>query len=154
MDDGKWKEADEETLEVMLQVANRPQQGYLNSEDIEKFPCEDLRIIDQLWVKYSITKEYPEGKFGFSVQKKIYESLGGTREYNKEVWENFCTEIGWRQGDKYLNYSDQTGLLAREGHLPRWATVTMAIKFYRDQKRRGPRNRGSYLFSRAKTCNL
>ena len=48
------------------------------------FPCDDLRTIDQLWVHYS------NGKFGFSVQKKIYmDELGGTRDYDKKIWEEF-----------------------------------------------------------------
>ncbi|WP_414575117.1 GUN4 domain-containing protein [Anabaena sp. CCY 9402-a] len=71
---GKWKEADEETLTVMLEVAGREQQGYLGLDDILQFPCEDLRIIDQLWVNYS------NGHFGFSVQKEIYLSVGGILE--------------------------------------------------------------------------
>ncbi|MFM6610153.1 MAG: GUN4 domain-containing protein, partial [Dolichospermum sp.] len=72
---GKWKEADEETLRVMLAVA-REREGWLNVESIDNFPCADLRTIDQLWVKYS------DGRFGFSVQKRIYQSLGGTRPNN------------------------------------------------------------------------
>ncbi len=74
---GKWKEADEETANVMLKVANS--EGCLNKQDIDNFPCEDLRTINQLWLDYS------KGKFGFSVQKEIYESLGGTRQYNSQV---------------------------------------------------------------------
>ncbi|MEG4987482.1 serine/threonine-protein kinase [Microcoleus sp. BR0-C5] len=69
----KWREADEETARVMLKVAGREKEGGLNTESIDNFPCEDLRTIDQLWVKYS------NGRFGFSVQKRIYKSLGGTR---------------------------------------------------------------------------
>ena len=73
---GKWKEADEETTRVMLAVAKREKEDWLDVKHIDNFPCEDLRTIDQLWVKYS------DGKFGFSVQKRIYQGLGGTREYN------------------------------------------------------------------------
>ncbi len=69
-----WKEADKETLKVMLEVAGREKQGYLGLEDIRQFPCEDLRTIDQLWVNYS------NGHFGFSVQKKIYLEVGGILE--------------------------------------------------------------------------
>ena len=91
---GKWKEADEETRRVMLAVAKREKEGWLDVEDIDNFPCADLRTIDQLWVKYS------DGKFGFSVQKRIYQSLGGTREYNTEIWEKFGDKVGWRKGEK------------------------------------------------------
>lgn len=62
---GEWKKADEETLKVMLQVAGKENQGYLDVEAIDNFPCEDLRIIDTLWVSAS------NGHFGFSVQKEI-----------------------------------------------------------------------------------
>jgi hypothetical protein len=100
---GQWKEADQETGKVMCQAAGRESEGWLDVEDIDNFPCEDLRTIDQLWLHYS------NGKFGFSVQKEIYESLGGTREYNEEVWKKFGDRIGWRKGGELLsNYSDLT----------------------------------------------
>ncbi|MDE5110478.1 MAG: GUN4 domain-containing protein, partial [Trichodesmium sp. St7_bin2_1] len=73
-----WKEADLETGKRMLEVAGRESQGWLFSEDVENFPCQDLGTIDKLWVKYS------GGKFGFSVQKQIYQDLGGTKDYDKK----------------------------------------------------------------------
>ena len=85
-----FREADEETRSVMLAVANR--QIYLRVEDAENFPCEELRSIDNLWLKYS------QGKFGISVQQEIYKNLGGTKQYNRKVWESFGDEIGWRSG--------------------------------------------------------
>jgi serine/threonine-protein kinase len=88
----KWEEAEKETLRVMLVVAKREKEGWLENEDIDNFPCEDLRTIDQLWVKYS------NDKFGFSVQKRIYQSFGGTREYNYETWNKFVDRVGWRKG--------------------------------------------------------
>ncbi|MEI2580272.1 GUN4 domain-containing protein [Scytonema sp. PRP1] len=68
---GKWKEADEETFAVMLKASGRENDGWLDIESIKNFPCTDLRTIDQLWVKYS------NGGFGFSVQKRIWESVVG-----------------------------------------------------------------------------
>ena len=110
---GKWKEADEETARVMLAVAKRKKQGWLDVKSIDNLPCEDLRTIDQLWVKYS------DGKFGFSVQKKIYQSLGGTREYNSDIWKKFGDKVGWRKGGDWLRYRDITSdLTALEGHFP------------------------------------
>lgn len=70
---GKWKEADEETRRVILVVGKREDKGWLDSTTTEKFPCKDLRTIDQLWLKYS------HGRFGFSVQQRIYKSLGGNQ---------------------------------------------------------------------------
>ncbi|MFB2922542.1 protein kinase domain-containing protein [Aerosakkonema funiforme] len=77
---GNWKEADEETGRVMLKAAGREKEGWLDDESINKFPCTDLRTIDRLWVKYS------KGRFGFSVQKRIWESVGGKPgEYDWET---------------------------------------------------------------------
>ena len=111
---GKWKEADKETERCMLEVARREPYGWLKIQDIDKFPCEDLHTIDQLWVKYS------NGKFGFSVQKHIYQSLGGTRQYDSKVWEAFCDRVGWRQGGRWLAYQDRLFSLDTHymGHLP------------------------------------
>lgn len=112
--EGKWREADQETTQVMLKAARCEEWGWLRVEDIDNFPCSDLRTIDQLWVKYS------QGHFGFSVQKRIYESLGGTREYNKEIYEAFGDRVGWRQGGKWVReYSNlKFNLQAPEAHLP------------------------------------
>ena len=110
---GKWKEAEKETTRVMLAVAKREKEGWLNTNSIDNFPCEDLRTIDQLWVKYS------DGRFGFSVQKRIYQSLGGTRKYDREIWEKFGDKVGWRKGGDWLYYKDITfDKKAPEGHLP------------------------------------
>ncbi|MCZ8192569.1 MAG: GUN4 domain-containing protein [Microcystis sp. LE19-338.1B] len=92
----QWKQADEETATVMLQVANRRKERWLRVEDIDNFPCEDLRTIDQLWVKYS------GGRFGFSVQAKIYRELGGTRQYNERVWNAFGDRVGWRVNNRRI----------------------------------------------------
>jgi len=109
----KWKEADEETRRVMLKVAGREEKGSLNEKSIDKFPCEDLRTMDQLWVKYS------NGRFGFSVQKRIYQSLGGTRKYDEEVWERFGDRVGWRKKNEWLYYNELTfSEKAPEAHLP------------------------------------
>ena len=110
---GKWEEADEETLNKMLEAAGRTEDGWLRREDIDRFPCEDLRTIDQLWVKYS------NGRFGFSVQKRIYESLGGTREYDKKIWDAFGHSVGWNVNNRWLYYKNLTFYTAaREGKLP------------------------------------
>ncbi|MDJ0583175.1 GUN4 domain-containing protein [Crocosphaera sp.] len=113
---GEWKEADHETAKVMLQAANRMSEGWLYGKDIDNFPCDDLRTIDKLWVKYS------NGKFGFSVQKKIYmDDLGGTRDYDEKIWDEFCDRVGWRKRGDYVSYSNLTFELLDTtpvGHLP------------------------------------
>jgi hypothetical protein len=134
---GNWKEADRETATVMLKVASREKEGWLGEEDIDRFPCEDLKIIDRLWVHYS------KGKFGFSVQKEIYQSLGGTREYNNQIWYQFCETVGWRVNNEWIYYSDMTfSLEAPPGHLPvGWGRLLFDGGVVR-------------LFSRVQTCRL
>ncbi|MCC3476216.1 MAG: GUN4 domain-containing protein [Microcoleus sp. PH2017_15_JOR_U_A] len=134
----KWKEADEETARVMLKVAGREKEEWLDTEHIDKFPCEDLRTIDRLWVKYS------NGRFGFLVQNRIYQSLGGTREKDSEVWEKFCDRVGWRKKNEWLYYKDLTfSEKAPEAHLPVGGDQGL-----------GWRGHGNELFSRVETCRL
>ncbi|MEH1966240.1 GUN4 domain-containing protein [Nostoc sp.] len=106
---GQWKEADQETLAIMLKASGRKQERWLDSKSLSNFPCTDLRTIDQLWVRCS------NGRFGFSVQKRIWESAG--KDYEK-----FSDRVGWRKGTyfKYwLSYSDLTFRTNSPlGHLP------------------------------------
>jgi serine/threonine protein kinase len=121
---GKWEEADHETRNKMLEAAGRTKDGWLRTRDIYQFPCEDLRTIDQLWVKYS------NGHFGFSVQKRIYESLGGTREDDRKIWEAFGDQVGWRVNNTWLYYNDlKFYTLAPGGHLPAggWSGVSLSV---------------------------
>ena len=128
----KWKEADEETDRVILKVVRRELEGWLRYEDAQNFSCQDLGMIDKLWVKYS------NGEFGISVQEQIYQNLGGTKEYNLEVWKKFGDKVGWRQKGEWLNYTELTSLEEHySGHLPVapfWGGV------------------GVWFFSRASTC--
>jgi len=110
---GKWGEADKETLAVMLKVAGRERQGWLDIESIDNFPCTDLRTIDQLWVKYS------NGRFGFSVQKRIWKSVGGKPNADYETWCKFGDRVGWRVKQNWIRYNDLTFSTQSEvGHLP------------------------------------
>jgi serine/threonine protein kinase len=141
----KWQEADEETLRVMVKVAGREKAGWLDTESIDNFPCEDLRTIDQLWVKYS------NGRFGFSVQKRIYQSLGGTSKYDEKVWERFGDRVGWRKKTNWFErewlfpYSTLTfSEKAPEAHLPTlvfWGGLSWGWMF-------------SSLASRLVKCNI
>ena len=146
---GQWKEADEETANKMLEVAGREKERWLDTESIENFSCPDLRAIDQLWVKYS------DGRFGFSVQKQIYQSLGGTKEFDYRVWVAYAEAIGWKQkGEegKWLLYDQLTfNTNAPSGHLPDrgWAHFEGGIRahFVIWMER-------EIFFSRAESCKL
>ena len=109
----KYQEADCETYQVVLKVAQRERQGWLRHSDIDDFPTADLQTIDRLWVTYS------NGRFGFSVQKQIYQGLGGTRGYNEGIWQAWGDRVGWRVAGNWLSYSQLTfDINAPQGHLP------------------------------------
>ena len=109
----KWKEADVETRNVMLKASGREEEGWLDTKSIDSFPCKDLGEINQLWVKYS------KVKFGFSVQKSIWERVGGSSEATNEIYERFGDRVGWRINQRWLKYDDYNfSLNAPIGHLP------------------------------------
>jgi tetratricopeptide (TPR) repeat protein len=110
---GQWQDADRETTAIMLRIAGREAEGWLRGKDIEEFPCIDLLTIDRLWVKYS------QGRFGFSVQKDIWQSLGGTKNAHYEIYYSAAEHLGWREGGLWLYYCDLTfDITAPNGHLP------------------------------------
>lgn len=108
----------------MLQAANRSN-NWLRNEDIQSLACEDLFIIDRLWTIYS------QGRFGFSVQKRIWESLGSETS-DRGRGQEFSDRVGWhKQQTETDNYYDilnlytikrrediPWGLDAPEGNLP------------------------------------
>ena len=113
-----WQAADKETADRMCEAMGRQNEGWLRVEDAQNFPCADLRTIDQLWVKHS------RGKFGFSVQKEIWQSCGSPTKSN-EKWEKFGELVGWKDPTGwvgswswyiYINY--RFTLKASKGHLP------------------------------------
>ncbi len=110
---GQWKQANEETVRVLLQTVDRDKDGWLTFDDIKQIPCAELEIIDRLWVNYS------NGRFGFSVQHQIWLELGGKVSY--EIERCLGDLVGWRQNGKWLPYKHLTfDLDALPGHLPAW----------------------------------
>lgn len=109
----KWKEADEETKAVMVKIAGRQKEGWLRVEDIKNFPCGNLRTINILWVRYS------HGRFGFSVQKHIWETVGGKPNADLLTYQRFCDRVGWRVHDSPVWWSQLSfSIDAPVGHLP------------------------------------
>ncbi|WP_373270753.1 GUN4 domain-containing protein [Nostoc sp. T09] len=112
---GNWKDADYETYLVMLQAVGRLENDWIREEELLNFPCTDLRTIDCLWVKYS------NGRFGFSVQKEIYLSVGGKPDgkYYEEAWNKFGDRVGWRVESSWIYYAQVTfNTSVPRGHLP------------------------------------
>ncbi|MGI2908526.1 GUN4 domain-containing protein [Tolypothrix sp. VBCCA 56010] len=108
----KWKEADKETLTIMLKATGRRREGWLDYPSIENFPSPILNKIDQLWIEHS------DGHFGFSAQKRIWESVSkNPKQFGELVGWGY---EGWWLFGGWYKYSDVCFdiLSAPEGHLP------------------------------------
>ncbi|WP_341731783.1 serine/threonine-protein kinase [Microcoleus sp. EPA2] len=102
----KWQAADRETWVLMCQALSLTAGTQLEVSQIYQLPCEDLQIVDRLWVHYS------QGQFGFSVQNQVYQSVKG--DYIR-----FCDRVNWPTYNSatalsQLKFSQQ----APQGHLP------------------------------------
>jgi GUN4-like/Caspase domain len=121
---GKWKEADQETLSLMLKAVDREKQGWLAVESINNFPNTDLATIDQLWVKHS------NGRFGFSVQKCIWESIVSQHKIDYQTWSEFGDRLGWRANNNWLFYNDLNfSINAPLGQFPAAGTVNILTQW-------------------------
>ncbi len=114
---GKWKEADLETTRVMIEITGEASLDDITPENLKKFPCNAIMVIDQLWQKYS------NNRFGFSVQLRFYQDFGGTmdtiRAQKNEFLHRVGEKIGWTKNDKRIEYDDfDFSLDAPEGGLP------------------------------------
>ncbi|MGF1603732.1 MAG: GUN4 domain-containing protein [Thermosynechococcaceae cyanobacterium] len=98
--DQNYREADQETWHLMLQATERQAEGCLDLRSLRQFPQVDLTTIDQLWQGLS------QGRFGFTVQKQIYQSLGGKAIFNYPVWAAFGQQMGWLSAGQWLHYGD------------------------------------------------
>lgn len=144
----KWKEADLETTRAIFQAAGKQNGTFLTQEEVDKISCEDLRIINQLWLDSS------NGHFGFSVQKEIYERLGGccinyASYLDEQFWENFGDSIGWRKGGNWLDGSNLTYRKdAPQGHLPSLTSQELEVN-----NKRGPWQVSSFA-QRLVACDI
>jgi hypothetical protein len=113
----------------MLMLANCQDKQYLDVEDIQKFPFEELKLIDELWTLHS------DNRFGFSVQNKIWKSekVKGNPHSDIKTFQIFGNCVGWRveveelpdaageaeEGTLWLDYNHLNfNLHAPYGHLP------------------------------------
>ncbi|MBP0029849.1 NACHT domain-containing protein [Roseofilum sp. Guam] len=115
LSNGEWQKADEETTRLMLQLGDDEDKGYLNEDDLRKFPRDELQRIDELWVKHS------NGHFGFSVQKQIWLDLGGKLDdYDYDTFVKLGDYVGWRNKKGWVDYRGEFTFNknALQGHLP------------------------------------
>lgn len=99
----QWQEANRETVNLIVEIAEKKDIEELKPQDIQTFPSNALKVIDQLWLKYS------QQRFGFSPQLEIYQSLGGnlntTIGQNRELIERWGDRLGWRSDNHWRKCS-------------------------------------------------
>lgn len=112
----QFREADKETLKVMLEICGQGSQEQITPDDILQFPCSSIQLIDQLWVKYSA------GRFGFSVQNRIYRDLGGSDDITRidmDLLHKVGERLGAIQNNQWISYDElDFSLSAPEGCFP------------------------------------
>lgn len=108
---GEWEEADNEHRRLIIELAGEDAEdrGWVYFTEVKTFPVTDLKTIDTLWSFYS------DGKFGFSVQRKLW--IGKKRQ-----WAKFFKEIDWVQGENnaYRKWPEEFiwEKEAKKGHMP------------------------------------
>lgn len=139
---GDWQQADRETIQVILSVTKAPDLESISPNDVRQFPCNELYVIDRLWTNYS------QGRFGFSVQAQLYQSVGGSLEttiaQDYSVIERFGDRVGWRVNSNWQKCDDLDYTLnAPIGcHPSRWWNSPFGAKMT------------NYFFARLITCKL
>jgi hypothetical protein len=122
---GQWEEADRQTYDLIEQIIKtakrRNPHTFIELKTIAEFSCPDVATIDRLW------KQHSDGKYGFSPQQKIWQTVNQNGDFSTETWRSFATQVGWKHGDvasssgyllyEQLIFDPQT---APVGHLPWW----------------------------------
>lgn len=105
----QFLEADKLTVEKLCELAGESamKRKWLYFSEADGLPVRDLQTINNLWLVYS------EGKFGYSVQREIWLSVGKT-------WDKLWPKIGWKKGNIWTRYPKEFtwDLTAPRGHLP------------------------------------
>ena len=104
-----FEEADRFTSSKLRELAGDQavKRGYVYFSEVESIPSIDLATLNKLWIVYS------RGKFGFTVQAKILNSVGGSYE---KLW----PRIGWKKDGIWTRYPKafNWSIDAPNGHMP------------------------------------
>ncbi|MFQ3680111.1 MAG: GUN4 domain-containing protein [Pseudanabaenaceae cyanobacterium] len=105
----KFLEADRLTMQTLCATAGggAAARGWLYFTDVNRIEAHQWQHLDRLWQVYSA------GKFGISVQRKLWLAVG-------QNWEKFWLQIGWKRDGRFTRYPDgfTWSLEAPKGHLP------------------------------------
>ncbi|MGB3755399.1 MAG: GUN4 domain-containing protein [Rivularia sp. (in: cyanobacteria)] len=94
-----WEDADTETIRLIADIAGHQDLEDFRPAEVQHFPCVQLQVIDNLWLTYS------NQRFGFSIQARIYQEVGGsvetTIEQNSKIIEEWGKRLGWRENNRW-----------------------------------------------------
>ncbi len=139
--DGKWEEADKETFKIMLNLTQCLEETF-KIDDISRIPCQDLQNIDNLWISYS------NHKFGLATQRKFYE------EVNRDFIQ-FSEKVAWRQGERWLQYSELIEEEHNRGQFPAvWLFQSVMRSKKASSRGRWRENLFSALMHKLIDCNI
>ena len=104
-----YEDADRFTSSKLRELAGEKavKRGYVYFSEVQLMPGLDLATLNKLWIVYS------RGKFGFTVQAKILDSVGGRYE---KLW----PRIGWKKDGIWTRYPKafNWSIEAPSGHMP------------------------------------
>ncbi|KAG1655780.1 hypothetical protein FOA52_013081 [Chlamydomonas sp. UWO 241] len=112
--EGDFKKADDVHRALLIKLAGEGaiKRGWVYFSEARTFPVQDLLVFDNLW------KSSSNGKFGFSVQRELYNQQG-------KQWPKFFKKIDWttKTEKDSVVYRKWPGeftytLEAPKGHLP------------------------------------
>lgn len=105
----EFEEADRLTLAKLCELSGPTamKRNWVYFTEVEQFSGVDLQTLDRLWLAYS------EGKFGFSVQRRLWLSVG-------QDWEKLWPRLAWKDDNIWTRYPGGFiwDLSAPDGHLP------------------------------------
>uniref|UniRef100_A0A061RGV0 Gun4-like protein n=1 Tax=Tetraselmis sp. GSL018 TaxID=582737 RepID=A0A061RGV0_9CHLO len=108
---GEFQEADDITRALLIELAGEGarERGWVYFTEVKSISVKDMKTMDDLWRAYS------GGKFGFSVQKSIWQQCS-------KRWPKFFKRINWVQGEQnfYRKWPGEFiySMDAEKGHLP------------------------------------
>jgi serine/threonine protein kinase len=109
---GQWQEGDRLTNKIILELAAKDKIAKLTAADISQISCEVWIAIDQAWMQAS------NNRFGWTVQKQIWQEIGGKLIYNEDTY--------WQFADTYERFANYIGW-----RKPRWLNLGLSPKIWR-----------------------
>jgi hypothetical protein len=108
---GEWRQAEDEHRALLIKLAgpDAEKRGWVYFTEVKTISVADMQTLDNLW------KAASNGKFGFSVQKEVFNQCA-------RRWPKFFKQIDWTQGENNV-YRKWPGefdysMDAVKGHLP------------------------------------